>query len=35
MEHADDMDLSLESLDAGGSSLLPEPQITSHLICQR
>lgn len=35
MEHADDVDLSVEGVDVGGSSLLPEPQNTSHLICQR
>lgn len=34
MEHADDVDLSAESVDTGGSSLLPEPQNISHLICQ-
>lgn len=35
MEHADDVNLSVESVDAGDSSLLQEPQNTSHLICQR
>lgn len=35
MEHIDDVDLSVEAVDVGGSSLLPESQNTSHLICQR
>lgn len=33
MEHADYVDLSMESVDVGGSSLLPEPteHITSNM----